>query len=341
MLDITAHCPLATALAQRMRAERDDLTRRWLDRIADRVALERNRVFPTDDLLDHVPLLISGIADYIEDPARVVAADAAVVGKAMELGALRHAQGVDEYEILKEYEIFGGILFAFLARTTETIDAPCTRAELLVCAHRLFRAVSLIQQASVTQFLQLTKSRLAEREERLRGFNRAVTHELKNRIGAAMGAAQILEMEAVGEAERRKLVDVVLRNVVSMRGVLDNLLELSRTDVDTRQQRRVLLPQVVAEACRQVRDLARAEGVELRLGELPAVEVPAAAVELALTNFLSNAIKYADPTKAERWAEVRGRVVSRGDGPACETVVEVRDNGLGVPPEKRAHLFER
>jgi signal transduction histidine kinase len=340
-MDITANCPLAGSLAQRLREDREDLTRRWLERIADRVTLEPTRVFPTEDLLDHVPLLIDGIADYLEDPSRVVAADATVVGKAMELGALRHAQGFDEYEILKEYEIFGGILFAFLARTTDELNEPCTPGELLICAHRIFRAVSLIQQASVTHFLQLVKARLAEREERLRGFNRAVTHELKNRIGAAMGAAQILEMDGVPEPQRRKLVDVVLRNVVSMRGVLDNLLELSRTETDTRQQRRVLLPQAVAEAFRQLRDLARAERVELRAGELPAVEVPAAAVELALTNYLSNAIKYADPAQPQRWVEVRGRVVARGDGPACDTVVEVRDNGLGVPPEQRARLFER
>ena len=39
----------------------------------------------------------------------------------MELGALRHAQGFDAYEILKEYEILGGILFgrAVLAAVEE------------------------------------------------------------------------------------------------------------------------------------------------------------------------------------------------------------------------------
>src|SRR6185503_7367455 len=101
----------------------------------------------------------------------------------MELGALRHAQGFDEYELLKEYEIFGGILFSFLSRAVEEIDEPCSRQELILCAHRLYLAISLIQQATTVQYLALMKDQLREREERLRAFNRSLTHELRNRIG--------------------------------------------------------------------------------------------------------------------------------------------------------------
>jgi hypothetical protein len=114
-MDLLDPCPLAAILAARLRGERDALTRRWLDRISDRVALHPNRVFPTTDLLDHVPLLIDGIAAYLENPSQPISTDMPVIAKAMELGALRHAQGFDEYELMKEYEIFGGILFSFLA----------------------------------------------------------------------------------------------------------------------------------------------------------------------------------------------------------------------------------
>jgi hypothetical protein len=94
-LDITAYCPLAIALASRLRAQREELTQRWLERIASRVSIDANKVFPTDELLNHVPLLMEGIADYLENPAHVIGADTPVVGKAMELGALRLAQGFE------------------------------------------------------------------------------------------------------------------------------------------------------------------------------------------------------------------------------------------------------
>lgn len=334
-------CPLAPALAQRIRDAREILTHRWLDRISARVSLDPNHVFPTGDLLDHVPLLIDGIAAYVEHPAQEVTADTPVIGKAMELGAMRHAQGFDEYQILKEYELLGGILFAHCIAEVRTMDEPCAKDELLACGHRLFRAIAVIQEASVAHYLQQMRARLAEREERLRGFNRALTHELKNQIGAVLGAGELLELDGIPDVERPRLVGVVRRNAAAMRDTLDNLVELSRLDVDARQQRRVLLPQAVAEAARQLRDAATAAGVAVRLADLPPVEVPAAAVELAITNYLSNSIKYADRTKPDRWVEVRGYTTEPGPGARPETVVEVRDNGLGVPAGKRDALFAR
>lgn len=341
-MDVTADCPFAVTLAARIRDSRDDLTQRWLERISDRVRLDANRVFPTDELLDHVPLLIVGVADFIEDPAHAATSDASVIAKARELGEMRFAQGFDEHEVLKEYELFGGILYAFLSRTADEIDVKCTRRELLTCAHRLFHAVTLIQQATTNQYLSRMKGRVHEQEERLRAFNRALTHELRNRMGAAMGAAQVLgELSDLDESKRQELFGVVYRNVESVGSMLDNLAELARLgSTDTRQQRHVTLPAAVSEAARQLRDAARMQNVEIRVGPLPAIEVNAAAVELCLSNLISNAIKYADPNKARRWVEVRAdvRFSEPADG---HVVVQVQDNGIGVPAHERERLFER
>lgn len=342
-MDITAHCPLAVTLAERLRQARDELTARWLARISERVTLHPNRVFPTEELLDHVPILMLGIADYLENPARAVTSDPPVIAKAMELGELRYAQGFDEHELLKEYELFGGILYSFLSRTADEIDEPCTRGELLTCAHRLFHAIALIQQATTTQFLARMKAQVHEREERLRAFNQTLSHELKNRIGAAFGAAQLLEdLPNLGADEQRRLANVVLRNVGGMRGVLDNLVELSRLGArDARHQRHVQLPQAAAEAARQLRDAARAHGVTIRIRELPPIEVNAAAVELCLSNLLSNAIKYADTSRSDRWVEVSAEAAPPDEQGLCELVLRVRDNGVGVPEGERPRLFDR
>jgi len=323
-----------------MREARLDLTQRWLERIVARVEVPRAKVFPTEDLLNHVPVLIVGIADYIENPAKVVIGKMPVVAKAMELGELRFSQGFDAYEVLKEYEIFGGIIFAFLTRIIDDLEQPCTRGELLACAHRIFIAVALIQQATLTNYLALLTGKLSEREERLRGFNRALSHELTNRISAISGAAQVLQLDSLAEVERRRLNDVVTRNVLGMQTVLDNLAELSRI-ADTRQQRHVTLRTAAAEVMRQLRDAARARGVDLvPPDELPEVEVSAAAMELCLSNLVANSIKYADSRRKKRWV----KLAARPDGEVSHEgyiVIEVRDNGIGVPPEKRNNLFQR
>src|SRR5690606_21309134 len=110
-MDPSFDCRLATVMAGRLREASTELTRRWLDRISERVSITPERIFPTEELLDHAPMLVEGVADYIEDPTRAVGADTDVISKARELGALRYAQGFDEFEILREFEIFGGILF--------------------------------------------------------------------------------------------------------------------------------------------------------------------------------------------------------------------------------------
>ena len=336
------NCTLAKALADRMRDSSDELTRRWLDRISARVSLDPNRIFPTDALLDHVPLLILGIADYIENPEKVILAEVPVVAKAMELGELRFSQGFDEYQVLKEYEIFGGILFSFLSRVVDGIEEPCSRGELLACAHRLFLAVALIQQATLTHYLSLVKDRLNEREQRLRGFNRALSHELRNLIGTIAGAAEILELGTFSEEQQRTMTSMIVRNSANMKVTLENLVELSRFDENARQSRHIALPAAVAEVARQLRESARAHGVEIRLGgDLPPIDVSAAAFELCLSNLLANAIKYSDQAKDKRWVEVRAYVATPDEGGIPETVVEVRDNGLGVPEAKRAELFSR
>jgi signal transduction histidine kinase len=300
---------LASAIAERLRDAKTDLAGRWLARITERVTLSPNRIFPTEELLDHVPLLIVGIADFIEDPRLTVAADSGVIRHAMALGALRHQQGFTEYEILKEFEIFGAIVFTFLRGAADHVEGSGT--EWTVCAQRLFQAVATIQQATTVRYFELMAARIKEGEDRLRAFDRALTHEMRNRIGATLGAAELLETVDLGEDDRRRLAAVISRNARSMRAAL-------------------------AEATRQLRDAAAADGVEIRVaGDLPNVEVSAAAVELVLVNYLSNAIKYRDPAKSPQFVEIIGGI--EGD----ELVVRVCDNGIGVPEEYRAELFQR
>lgn len=340
----SVECRLAGELAESIRAGRKALVARWVERIAARVALDPNRVFPTHELLDHVPLLMDGIADYLENPADEISADIPVLGKAVELGELRHAQGFDAHQILKEYEILGGILFDHLAEVASGLSEPCGADELLVCAHRVFRALAVIQQVTTGHFLRLADERVKEREDRLRGFNRSLSHEMKNRIGAVRGANDLLREPGIGAdpASRERFTGIIARNAEGMREMLESLLELSRMESGVTPPRNVLLPDAAGEVARQLREFAEARGVDLRLaGDLPPVEVPAAVVELCLTNYLSNAVKYRDPTSPEPWVRVEGEVRTGTAAAGCEVVVRVRDNGLGVPPEAREKLFQR
>jgi two-component system OmpR family sensor kinase len=270
----------------------------------------------------------------------------------MELGALRHTQGFDDHEILKEFEIFGRIVFGFVSDVVSSLPNTEQAVEIGPLYVRLLEAVSTIQEATATQFHELTRRRVAEREARLRLFNRGLTHELRNLIGAALGASETLQMPKLEGTERDRLTEIILRNLRAMESSIANLLELTRVTTEAIPHRNVRLPNAARESIRQMRDAARSAGVSIRLAaDMADVEVHAAAVELCLTNLLSNAIKYADRTKPERWVEVAGRVAAlrppgtgagaSGNGAAKEVIVEVRDNGVGVPDAAQPYLFDR
>ena len=335
---------LAHLLAAELRRAHTDVVRRWLDRIVARVRLDQNAVFPTDELLDHVPLLVDGIADYIESNGSSLDNHVPVEAKAMELGALRHAQGFDAYQILKEHEILAGILFTFLGEALERVAPEKVQsADVAHVWRRVAEAIDEVRQATMTHFLRVSAEQVRQREERLRGFNRMVSHELKNRVGAIHGAHSLLTEPWVDETQRAKFLAMIGENAEGIRALLDNLVTLSRMDSDGRQSRHIELPRAAAEATRQLREFARARGVTVHLAEdLPTVEINAPAVELCLSNYISNAIKYSDPAKTDRWVLVEAEVRTDPESAEpSEIEVRVRDNGLGIPEDAAPKLFQR
>jgi signal transduction histidine kinase len=332
---------LAATLADSLRSAKQELVTQWLDRISARVNISTKRVFPTHELLNHVPLLIEGIAGYLKRPERDIDAKAPVVAKAMELGALRHAQGFDAYELLKEYEMLGEIIFDFLTEAAVRIDEKVPRRDFLACWQRVFQAIELIRQATMSHFLRLSAAQINERENRLRKFNRTVAHELKNNVNAIANASTMLGEPWTSDEERKQFETIIARNSDGLIHVLANLESLSRTQGDARHCRNVLLPEAANEAVRELKEAAKAKGVEVRIADdLPGIEVDAATVELCLMNYVSNGIKYSDSSKGERWVSIEASVEGPDTERDREVVIRVCDNGIGVPADKREQLFE-
>jgi signal transduction histidine kinase len=332
---------LAATLSDRLRSVKQELVTQWLDRISARVAISTKRIFPTHDLLNHVPLLIEGIAGYLKRPEREIDSKAPVVAKAMELGALRHAQGFDVYEILKEYEMLGQIIFDFLADFADELPEEIPRKHFLACWERVSQAIELIRQATVSHFLRLSAAQINERENRLRKFNRTVAHELKNNVNAIASASEILAEAWADDGQRKEFEVIIAKNADGLKRVLSNLESLARTQADSRHCRNVLLPEVTNEAVCELSEAAKARDVNVRIADnLPTIEVDAATVELCLMNYVSNAIKYSDSTKGERWVAIEAVFEGPDAEKGREVVIRVSDNGIGVPADKREQLFQ-
>src|ERR1043166_9391346 len=206
-------CQLALKFARRIRESRAQLVDAWLERIAKRAAAPPSQT-PTARMIEIMPVIVEGIAWYLEHPEETLAPDSEVLVRASELGTLRRDQGFDANQILAEYALLAEALFEFLA---ERLDDETAGGELLLCGHALFRAITRIEMATTARFLQLWRERAEEREERLRTFNRAVTHEIRNRIGAVISAGELLALDTeTARAKRLEFADIIMRNAEEM-----------------------------------------------------------------------------------------------------------------------------
>lgn len=334
---MTDSCPIAEPLSRRLMEARAGLTLRWLERISDRVDVAEKEVFPTRDLLDHVPLLVEAIAGYMADPAEEGVAADRVIGKAAELGRMRFEQGFSPYQILKEFEILGSIMLSFLTREADELALQSSAGELLVCAHRLHHALALVQQATAARYLTLLDAVASEREQRLRSVNQLVQGPVSEGVGQA--SELLRQVRDASDEERDRLLRDASQTLERVRGQMERLRELSGLPASSRMQRNVPLESVIAEATRLVRELAEQRGVEIRVARpLPDVDVYAAGIELCLIAFLTNAVKHAGSDEDdERWVEISAQV--GGPGPWRRLVVRVRDNGGVIPPEERERLL--
>jgi len=324
-------------IGTRMRAEHRTLATRWLARLNELLPVGTNEVFPSDSLLDHIPALISEIASYLgESEADEFAANTFVMDKARELGELRYEQRASVHQLLREHRGLGSILVVFVEQETRPFDVV-SPAEVIAVLSRVSQAVSVLQQSTVETFITKYTARIDEQTRRLENFNRMVSHELRQPIGALQFAFRLSE-SSEDDAARSGYREVIERNLTRLVRMTDQLAMMSRLKPagDTAQTQVLPLAIVAREVARQLRDMADRREVTIRVADsLPVVDVDVAAMELILVNLVSNAIKYSDPDKTERLVEVLGYA-----DPDVFTV-EVRDNGVGIDPGHLPHIFER
>ena len=333
----------ADVVSQRVSAERSVLAARWLNRLNELLLVEPNAVFPSDQLLDHIPTLISEIAAYVKAPVdEEIATNAAVIDKARELGSLRHEQRASVHQLLREYEILGELLEGFVIDETERLALHPTPGECFEVLRRITRATRTLMRTTVDTFVSEYTTTIQERNERIKNFNRMASHELRTPIGTLLFASAMLNRDVIqlDSARVARIASTISSNAERLSRLVTNLERLSRlTDsLDMPSQQEVDLQALAAEVVRQVDEMATARDVVIRINaaEVPPLLVDSARLELVLLNLVSNAIKYCDPSKPDRFIEVAASLTS---DEMCAIIV--RDNGLGIAEQDQTAIFDR
>lgn len=334
----------AGIVSQRMAAEALTLSASWFTRLDELLPVAPEEVFPSEEILDHIPSLIADIARYLQAPDdEEIAANTAVTEKARELGMLRHRQQASVHQLLREFELLGEVLETFVVEEATRLSLSPSPAECFDVVRRLTRATRSLMRTTVDTFISEYTNTIQERNERLRTFNRMASHELRTPLGTLMFAAAALNQASVRDNPDRltRVTEAIRGNTERLARLVENLQRIVRLaeSSDGPDLQDVDLGALAGDIRTQVEDMAAARGVEIRiLDGLPSIVIDPARLELILINLLSNAIKYSDPARQGPYVEVG---IDPAPQPPGVVTLVVRDNGLGVPDEQQQEIFSR
>ncbi len=188
---------------------------------------------------------------------------------------------------------------------------------------------------------QDTRTALARQQELndLRSrFVAMTSHEFRTPLATILSSQDLLKHyhERLPEGERAELLDIIAAGVHRMTRMLDRVLLLGKADAQMLEFQprqidlRAVCEDLVSEACNAPQPSPCTVVLDWG-GEAPGQLYDDKLLRHIFNNLLSNAIKY-----SPSGGRVQLRVVADG----AHTVFEVTDEGIGIPADEIAHLFE-
>jgi signal transduction histidine kinase len=248
------------------------------------------------------------------------------------------ARGLDEaayQSLIKKRELHG----LAIAMSTDTLQAICRQDLWLRCVITFFAGISAIgvgwawRNLARTSELQLRLVRASELNTHLREMNLAaagLAHETRNPLNIIRGMAQMISKRNDSPPEIREKSRAIVDETDKVTAQLNEFINYSRP----REVRRspLKLNSVVNEVARALSYDVEEKKIRLEVkGEPMIIEADEQLLRQALFNLVMNAIQ-----AVGRNGQIQV-LMQRSD--AAEASLEVRDDGPGVPAERRQEIF--
>lgn len=176
-------------------------------------------------------------------------------------------------------------------------------------------------------FARLEKSFEAEKQ-----FTADASHELRTPVSIIKGACEYAEKYDETPEERQETLEMIHRQAEKMSVLIAQLLHMTRLDQGTESAplEPVDLEEFLPRLCReQGYDPAR---LTLDVSEPAAVQANPALLGRLVGNLIENGFRYGRP-EGHVWVSVR-----RTRGEVC---LQVRDDGIGIPPDQQEKVWQR
>jgi two-component system sensor histidine kinase KdpD len=207
------------------------------------------------------------------------------------------------------------------------------RQTLAAIGHQIGVAIENVRLAEQTVEIEILRELDRLRSELIAN----VSHELRTPLGLIMlFCTTLLQQEVDLDREtQREFLNDIKEEADRLEKIVNNLLDLSRM-----QNGRLYLDRQPTDIARLVRATLASVRPQLTAHRLvydfpPQPLVTAAdskRVEQILRNLVSNAIKY---------SPAGGEITIRGSSTENEILIQVSDQGVGIPPQDLTRVFER
>jgi len=161
------------------------------------------------------------------------------------------------------------------------------------------------------------------------------SHELRTPVAAIRAAVDTLRENGLDESTRNRFMSVIQRSIERLSNLTEDLMHLNRVESPSAKPRReaFLLDSVYGALRQAFSDSARSRGVALEFsgGDIE-ISSDSRWVELILKNLIDNSLKF---------VAAGGHVEVRATPGANKFLLEVEDNGCGIPSEDLERVFER
>jgi RNA polymerase sigma factor (sigma-70 family) len=178
--------------------------------------------------------------------------------------------------------------------------------------------------------------RMAELDRMKSDFLSNISHELRTPLTVIAGVGRTLEQSStiLSEEERRDLLARSNANAATLDSMLTGLLDFGRLEAGHLDVKPVdvALRELFDGVTDRLASLFRDQTVHLDIEEGLTVTADPLLIERVVENLLTNAAKYTPPG-----SRVRISAISKGR----EAIVEVEDDGPGIPADELCHIGER
>jgi signal transduction histidine kinase len=166
-------------------------------------------------------------------------------------------------------------------------------------------------------------------------FVSVVSHELRTPLTSIHGSLGLLASGLLGSDKGKRMLEIAVNNTDRLIRLINDILDIEKLESGAVQMQRTACN--AGDLIRRSVDVMRAMAEEHKITVImeecnASIDADCDRVVQCLTNLLSNAIKFSDPG-----GTVQAKARTSGDS----VEFEVRDQGRGIPVEKRESIFER